>query len=190
MSGRDQMERDLLAVSSQHIATESEVGMGQRNHPQCKYTSPVRHCTASVSSSPTQCGKSPSCYLPILPSPLPLYCNPTVSPSFLSLAFGFFGHCELHRRHLCLWLVFRVGGSVCTGRKPLLYCCPSPSEVIGLYSCGAPAFTAERQPVDFREVCQQGRQSADLSSDLPPTGECCVASVASGHLTLEKYFHN
>lgn len=109
-----------------------------------------------VSSSPTQCGKSLSCYLPILPSPLSLYCNTTVSPPFLSLAFEFFGRRNWYRRHLCLWLVFRVGG-LClhwVSAKSLLYCCPSPSGVFGLYLCSAAAFTGERQPVDFRETCQ------------------------------------
>ena len=33
MAGKDEMEKELLAVSSQHIATESEVGMRQKNHP-------------------------------------------------------------------------------------------------------------------------------------------------------------
>lgn len=84
--GTDKMESDLLAVSSKHAATESEVLDGQEKYPLSVNRHP--HLTTSVSSSPTQCGESPSCYLSILPTPLPLYCNLTVSFSFLSLDFG------------------------------------------------------------------------------------------------------
>lgn len=63
-----------------------------------------------VSSSPTQCGEvfpvtSPSFHHP---------CHCTVT--LLSLPFScpcllsFFGQRKWYRRHLCLWLVFRVGG--------------------------------------------------------------------------------
>lgn len=90
MSGQDEMESSCSFQSAHCHWVRG--GDGAEKSP-CKYTSPRRHCTTSASSSPTQCGKSPSCYLPILPSPLPLYCNPTVSPPFRSLDLGFFGHC-------------------------------------------------------------------------------------------------
>lgn len=82
MSGQDKMESSCFLLAYRHWVRG---GDGAE-----KCTSPLHHCTSSASSSPTQCGKSPSCYLPVLPSSLPLYCSPTVSPSFLSLDFGFF----------------------------------------------------------------------------------------------------
>lgn len=83
------MESDCPAVSSQHIATESEVGMEKRNRPSVNIHPCHAFVPVSVPSSPTQCGKTPSSHLSILPSPLPLYWNLTVSPSFLSSALGF-----------------------------------------------------------------------------------------------------
>lgn len=121
-----------------------------------------------MSSSPTQCGESPSCYFSILPTPLPLYCNPTVSFSFLSLDFGGLERWKWYRRHSCLWLLFRVGGSVCTGRKLLLYCCPSLCRAVCLFLCSEAAFTGERQPVDFgRSDCKTGRVQTSSLICLP-----------------------
>lgn len=85
-------------------------GDGAENHAQCKY--------AIV---PCLCPHHPRRVVVVLSVTCPsihhpCHCNPTVSPSFLSLAFVFFICLKLYRRHLCLWLMFRVGG-LCLHRQ-------------------------------------------------------------------------